>query len=41
MAITYLLKAGATVDRTDFEIDGLPIDALVSGPKQAELTATN
>ena len=32
MAITYLLKAGATVDRTDFEIDGLPIDALVSGP---------
>lgn len=36
MALVYLQKAGATIVRTDFEIDGLPVDALISGPNGRE-----
>jgi hypothetical protein len=31
MAISWLRSAGATIDRTDFEIDGFPVDAEISG----------
>ncbi len=32
MALARLREAGADVERSDFEIDGLPVDALVRGP---------
>jgi hypothetical protein len=31
MAIARVKEAGATIERTDFEIEGFPVDALVSG----------
>ncbi len=32
MAIRRLIEAGGTIERHDFELDDIPVDALVSGP---------